>query len=166
MAFAGITVTAVGLAKLLPLGLGMASGASVRSKIDPWYHSLRKSRLTPPGWVFPVVWTTLYLMQGHACARIMEIDPTYKRTRLHLALFGVQLVLNLAWSPTFFGARRPREALAISAGLWTAVLTTTLAFWDADRTAGLLFVPYMGWATLASYLNWFITEYNPNDGAQ
>lgn len=132
--------------------LGMLSGwASGSGDRNPWFQSLRKPSFQPPGWAFPLVWTILYVAMGVALARVW--DATAEGRPGALALFGIQLALNLMWSPVFFGLRRPRAALWVVLALDAAAAATTAAFWPIDRIAGLLFLPYLLWLATATALN-------------
>lgn len=122
------------------------------SRPDAWYRRLRKPAHTPPSWVFGPVWTTLYAASAFAAWRVWRASPGRRRSRA-LALWGAQHALNTIWSPLFFGAHRPRAALADIG----ALLATSAAFareaGKVDRTAGWLMAPYVGWIGYASTLN-------------
>lgn len=124
-----------------------------------WYEGLAKPALTPPGWVFPVAWTTLYLMMGVALFLYLDATPT-PRPRLPLVAFGLQLVLNGAWSWIFFGLQRPGLALLDLGLLWVAILVSVLGFAGGRRAAAALLVPYLAWVTFAGYLNARIWQLN------
>ncbi len=123
-----------------------------------WYQSLAKSSLTPPGWVFPVAWTALYFMIG--VSLFLYLTGPGRSEVLPLALFTVQLVLNALWSYLFFGLHEPGLALVDIAALWLAILATTLTFWYRRPAAGALLLPYLGWVTFASYLNFAVWRLN------
>lgn len=125
-----------------------------------WYEGLARSPLTPPGWVFPVAWTALYLAMG--IALFLFVDRARRGHRaLGLGLFGAQLVLNGAWSWLFFGLHRPGLALLDIAALWGLILATIVAFGRERRAAAVLLVPYLAWVTFAAYLNFEIWRLNP-----
>lgn len=119
---------------------------------DAWYAAIVKSSLTPPGWVFPIAWTTLYLAIGIALFVYLLHAPERTR-RPTLALFGIQLVLNGAWSWLFFGLHAPGAALLDIALLWLAIAGTLYGFARHSRLAAGLLVPYLAWVSFASYLN-------------
>lgn len=125
-----------------------------------WYEALVKPEWTPPGWAFPVVWTTLYVLMGTAAWIVWRRGTKEEGTRKALGLFVLQLVLNAAWTPTFFGARRIFLALALIGVLWLAILATTLAFRRVSGTAALLLVPYLVWVSIATALNYRIWRMN------
>ena len=117
-----------------------------------WYRKLEKSPLNPPDAVFGPVWTVLYGLIGLAGFRIWRTDRGPGRTRA-LRLWGLQLVLNAAWSPLFFGAKRPAVALADLGGLLVANAALLAEARKLDRTSSGLLVPYLAWCAFAAYLN-------------
>ena len=103
--------------------LGFLSGA-VAGNGGAWYAMLDKPAITPPGWVFPVAWTILYILQGVALALVLSASGARGRA-VAAALFALQLALNVAWSPVFFGWHRPGPAFwVLVATLLTAVAAT------------------------------------------
>lgn len=135
------------LTYLAACGAAAATGAMFQP--GEWYRGLAKPRWTPPDWLFPVAWTVLYLCMSAAAARVAMIDGTGQA----LALWSVQIALNTLWTPVFFGLRRMGAGLVIIFLLWLAVAATMVAFWQHDAIAGLLFVPYIAWVTVAGLLN-------------
>lgn len=135
------------LTYLAACGAAAATGAMFQP--GEWYRGLSKPRWTPPDWLFPVAWTVLYLSMSAAAARVAMIDGTGQA----LALWSVQIALNTLWTPVFFGLRRMGAGLVIISLLWLAVAATMVAFWRHDAIAGLLFLPYLVWVTVAGMLN-------------
>lgn len=122
----------------------------------PWYQSIDKATLTPPSWVFPVVWPVLYLMMGLSLWRFLESEaPRHARTA-GMILFGLQLVLNGLWSYLFFGLHNPGLALIEIALLWCMIAGVIFVFSRHSRGAALLLVPYLAWVSFATYLNFEI----------
>ncbi|MBB4085798.1 TspO/MBR family protein [Sphingomonas carotinifaciens] len=141
--------------------LGFASGRSVPSGSENgWYVALTKPELTPPGWVFPVAWTTLYILLGLALAVVLNARGARGRG-VAVGLFAVQLALNLAWTPTFFGAHRVTLAFAIIVAMLLASIATTFAFARIRRVAAWLMLPYLVWISFAGVLTWSIGRLNP-----
>jgi tryptophan-rich sensory protein len=146
------------------VGLAFAaasSGAFFRP--GAWYAELSKPAWTPPNWAFPLVWSVLYLAiaasgyliwaTGHA-----DIWPA-------LAVYGVHLVINAAWSALFFGLRRLDFGMAGVATLWLSIAATIALFAPIDRLAAFLLTPYLAWVTIAAALNWRMLQLNGPRGA-
>lgn len=107
--------------------------------------------LSPPAWVFPVVWTVLYALMGISAARIWISEDSQER-KWGLNLYIIQLILNFFWSPIFFNAMAYGVASVWIVVLWATVLLMILAFYKVDRTAAWLQLPYLAWITFAAYL--------------
>lgn len=125
-----------------------------------WYERLAKPDWTPPGWVFPVVWTTLYVLMGTAAWQVWRARGQAVVRRRALRLFLVQLALNAAWTPLFFGAQQILPALVLIAVLWCVILATLLAFRRVRPAAAGLLAPYLAWVSLATALNLQIWRLN------
>lgn len=147
--------------------LGFVSGeVSGSSANTPWFAALDKPAIFPPPVTFGIVWTILYAAMGFAAAMIASAWGARGR-RLALAVFAVQLAINLVWSPVFFGAHQISAALVVIAVLDVAVLATVVLFWRVRRLAGLLLLPYLAWVLFATALNWQFLVLNPYaDGAE
>ena len=128
----------------------------------PWYRALRKPSWTPPDWVFPVTWTTLYICMAVAGARV-ALAPG---NSLAMALWALQIALNGLWTPVFFGLRNIRLGMVVLAGLWASVAACLWALWQVDTLAGALFVPYLLWVTIAGALNASVWRLNPGAAAR
>ena len=116
--------------------LGFLSGRSVPVGSDSaWYVALAKPPLTPPGWVFPVAWTSLYIALGLALAMILNARGARLRG-LGVALFVAQFALNLAWTPLFFGAHRITASVGVIAAMLVLSIAATVVF-SRIRLAGL-----------------------------
>ena len=122
-----------------------------------WYRSLKKPGFTPPDWVFPVVWTTLYVLIAIAGARVANMP----QAGLALALWALQVALNAIWTPIFFGLKKVRLALVVVSLLWLSVAFGMLALFQIDKLAGLMFVPYLIWVSIATALNLRVMQLNP-----
>jgi len=145
-AYAGLAVFVGINAAVSALG-GWATSASVGT----WYQTLAKPAFNPPDWIFAPVWSALYLMIAIAGWRAWRRGGT--EARLALAVYAVQLVLNLSWSFVFFGARLIGPALLVIAALLAAIVVNAALFWRLDRPAGALLVPYAAWVSFAAVLN-------------
>ncbi len=127
-----------------------------RFEPGPWYQSIDKASLTPPGWIFPVVWPVLYLMMGVALWRFLESQAPGRARIAGVTLFGLQLVLNGLWSYLFFGLHRPGLALIEILLLWLSIGAVIIVFSRHARGAARLLVPYLAWVSFATYLNFEI----------
>ena len=136
----GIPLAAGGLAALLSGGMGQ-------------YRAMNQPPLSPPGWVFPVVWSILYLLMGYASYLIWSSDAPQGEKRGALILYGAQLAANFIWPLLFFGAQMYLAALVWLAVLWVLIFLTIRAFSKIDERAGDLLIPYILWVTFAAYLN-------------
>ena len=128
-------------------------------KIPGWYGSLIKPSFNPPPWVFGPVWSVLYLLMAVAAWRIW-LRPASEPRRAALIWFYVQLALNAAWSPVFFGLQQPRLALVVIVALFVSVAFALYRFFAIDRLAGWMLVPYLVWVGFASVLNGSIAALN------
>jgi len=115
--------------------------------------------LSPPEWVFPVVWTALYALMGISAARIWSSGDSQERS-WGLNLYIIQLVLNFFWTLIFFNAMAYGVASVWIVALWAAVLAMVLAFYKVDHTAALLQLPYLAWLTFATYLTFGVSLLN------
>ncbi|SHH19436.1 TspO and MBR related proteins [Cognatiyoonia sediminum] len=123
-----------------------------------WYKALNKPSWVPPNWVFPVVWTTIYFLIAFAAARV----ATMEGSAYAMAFWALQIAFNTLWTPVFFGARDLRGSLPIMAMLWLSVLGCLVTHWQVDLYAGLAFVPYLTWVTVAAALNLSMVRLNPD----
>jgi tryptophan-rich sensory protein len=128
--------------------------------VGTWYAGIAKPAWTPPSAVFGPVWSALYLMMGIAGWLVWR-RAGFAGAPAAMALFGLQLIFNAAWSGIFFGMRRFDLAFIEIVVLWALILATAIAFWRHDARAGLLLVPYLAWVTYASALNFAIWRLNP-----
>jgi len=117
-----------------------------------WYASLRKPSWNPPGWIFGPVWTALYAMMATAAWLVWQRGG-FSAQRRTLTLFLVQLVLNAAWTPLFFGLHWTGVAFAEIVLLWLAIGANIISFHRVSRVAAWLLAPYLLWVTFATMLN-------------
>ena len=143
------------------LGFFVASFAAASSgalfKPGPWYLALAKPWWTPPNWVFPVVWTTLFCLIAIAGWRVWRAEGGWSPA---LTVYAVHLVLNAAWSAIFFGLHRLGLALAELVVFWCSVLLMMVMFYPIDPLATWLLAPYLLWVTIAGFLNYSIWRLN------
>jgi tryptophan-rich sensory protein len=144
----------------LPLAIGGLGGFFTFESVKTWYITLNKPALNPPNWIFGPVWTTLYVLMGIASFLVWQKrkeNPLYKKA---IAFYLVQLVLNLMWSFLFFYQQQVGLALAEIILLWLVIATNGYLFYKINKTAGLLFVPYLLWVSFATYLTYAIYTLN------
>ena len=124
------------------------------------FASLEQPPLSPPGWLFPVVWTLLYLMMGLASCLVLESGGERKQISAALTLYGVQLAVNFFWSIFFFNMQLYLFSFFWLVLLWCLILATLISFYQLSKPAGLLLVPYLLWVTFAGSLNLAIALLN------
>ena len=134
---------------LLPLGLGALGGLLTDSR---WYVELHRPSFAPPGWLFGPVWTALYACMGTA-AWLVWRKAGWKGAQRTLTLYAVQLALNAAWTPIFFGLRQIGLAFFEILVLLACIVATIVSFFRVDRRAAALLLPYLLWVAFASVLN-------------
>ena len=126
-----------------------------------WYKGLNKPSWTPPNWVFPVMWTSIYLLIAFAGARVAVLEGN----AYAMAFWGMQIAFNALWTPVFFGLRNIKGSVPIMMALWVAVMGATITHMQLDLWAGLAFVPYLVWVTVAAALNLAMVRLNPDQKA-
>lgn len=153
-------------ATLLPNIGGCLNGLLIRPEIDNWYKSLKKPSWRPPNSAFPIVWTGLYTGMGYASYLVWKDGGGFDGpARLPLTLYASQLALNWSWSPIFFHYHSPKWSMVNIVFLWSGVAACSYTFWQINKTAGIIMIPYLCWLTLASALNYRIWKDNPEKKA-
>lgn len=133
-----------------------APAVGVTAAPGTWYASLNKPTWNPPAWIFGPVWSLLYLLMATAAWMVWTRDGW----KLPLGLYFVQLVLNAAWTPIFFGAHELGWALVEIIALWLAILITLFSFLRVSAMAALMLVPYLAWVSFAAFLNFTLWRMN------
>ncbi len=142
----------------ISLGVGGASALLTKDSMEV-YKTVRQPPLSPPGWVFPVVWTALFTCMGVAAYKVWVKDGPRRDTAL--TLYGAQLIFNFFWTLIFFNGRKYGFALAWLAALWALILATAIEFGKESDSAGKLMIPYLLWVAFAGYLNagvWYLNR--------
>lgn len=146
----------------------VAATAVLGSRFSPadagtgrWYRSLDKPPFQPPPAVFAPTWTALYATIAASGYRVWAA-PDHPRRRPALALWGAQMAANAAWSPTFFGARRPEVAMGVLVAQFAATAAYAVVAAPVDRAASGLMAPYLAWTGFAGVLNEEIVRRNPD----
>ncbi len=145
----------------LILLLGIASGRASNSGYgNAWFDALVKPELMPPGAVFGIAWTTLYILLGLSIAIILNARGAKGRA-LAIGLFVLQMLLNFAWSPIFFGMHQVRLALFVLVAILAISIVVAILFARIRGAAAVLLIPYLAWLSFASILNYQIIQLNP-----
>ena len=131
---------------------GALSGWLTRNGTKAYQTSIVQPPLSPPGIVFPIVWSMLFVLMGIGAARVYLTAPSGRRTRA-VAAFFLQLIFNFFWSIIFFNAQAFGFAVIWLVLLWLLILWMICTFCKVDKTAALLQIPYLLWVTFAAYLN-------------
>ena len=142
----------------LALGIGVLSAFLTKDSM-PIYSAINRPPFSPPSWIFPVVWTVLFVLMGIAAAFVWCSNG--KKIDSSLIFYGFQLVFNFCWSIIFFNFRAFLPALIWLTVLLVLIGITGIKFYRINKTAGLLFLPYFLWVTFAGYLNFMIWRLNP-----
>ncbi len=136
---------------LIPLSVGGLATLLSGGMSD--YKTLNQPPLSPPGWIFPIVWTVLYLLMGYSAYRVQVSGKDTATIRKALIPYGIQLLLNFIWPIVFFGFHWYLTAFFILVALWVMIYVTIHQFDALDDLAGNLLLPYILWVTFAGYLN-------------
>jgi benzodiazapine receptor len=135
---------------------GFIGSLFTRTAISGWYSNLNKPFFTPPDWLFGPVWTGLYLLMAVSAFLIWQKGLANPAVKTALVLFLLQLILNLLWSPIFFGLKMPLLAFIEILLLCAAIILTILAFARISIFASVLLLPYILWTCFAAVLNFSI----------
>lgn len=134
--------------------LFVASVGSLFTDTGSWYES-RKPAITPPNYIFPIAWTTLFILI--AISLYFSWINSKKKDKKRVALvFGANLFLNMLWSILFFGLKNPFIAFIDLILLWVSILIMIFTTWKIDKKAAWLLVPYLLWVSFAGILNYLM----------
>lgn len=143
----------------IPLLVGGLASFLTRSGMDT-FQNIQKPPLSPPGWVFPIVWTILFILMGTASFLVLESGKKTSAVRTALTLYGVQLGANFLWTLVFFGLGAYWFSFFWLLLLWLLIWIVRYLFSGLNSFAGLLLLPYLIWVTFAGYLNLGIAVLN------
>ncbi len=135
---------------LLALTVGGLSALATANNMNV-YDKINTPPLSPPGWLFPVVWTILYILMGISAAIIFTSDSSKKDDALFV--YAVSLVLNFSWSIFFFNMQSFIVSFIILVALWLSIIITMIKYYEINKAAAWLQLPYLLWVTFAGYLN-------------
>ena len=154
-----VTFKTYALGILLAETVGALSGWLSRDGMKAYESAIIQPPLSPPAWLFPIVWTILYALMGIGAARVYGAPISPERSK-GMNLFVVQLIVNFFWSLIFFNAQAYGFALIWLLLLWTLVLWMIVEFSKVDKLAALIQIPYLLWLAFAAYLNWGVWNLN------
>ena len=140
------------IALAIPVVTGLVSGVLTKNAMIQ-YATFQKPPLSPPGWLFPVVWTVLYLVMGLASYFVITANADGIKKADALLFYGLQLCFNFVWSLIFFNFGQYLLSFVWLMILWVLEIVTAVLFYRIVRGAGLLLIPYILWTTFAAYLN-------------
>ncbi|MBR5534733.1 MAG: tryptophan-rich sensory protein [Ruminiclostridium sp.] len=143
------------IALAIPLAVGGVSALVTRGAMED-FSRLNQPPLSPPGWLFPIVWTVLFLLMGLASYLVVTGNAPDGVTRRALTVYGIQLGVNFLWSILFFNLQWYLFSFFWLVLLWGLILVTMILFFPIRKPAGWLMVPYILWVTFAGYLNFGI----------
>jgi benzodiazapine receptor len=138
---------------LITLTIGVVASIFTRPEIKTWYITLNKPSFTPPNWLFPVAWTTLYILiavSAYLIWKLRDGSSTYKTAAI---IYVIQLALNFSWSIVFFGMHQILGGLFIIVTMLVAIILNISWFNRFSKTAAWLLVPYLLWVSYATLLN-------------
>ncbi|MCX2475597.1 tryptophan-rich sensory protein [Pedobacter sp. MC2016-05] len=145
---------------VITLGIGALGGLATSESVKTWYPTLNKPSFNPPNWLFAPVWTSLYILIGIAAYLVwIKRDKIAHFPRV-LAIYFIQLILNLCWSFIFFSLHEIGFALFEILILLIVIVVNAIAFHKIDKWAGYLFIPYILWVGFASFLTYSIFMLN------
>lgn len=136
----------------IPLAVGGAAAFLTRDSMKA-FETLNKPPFSPPGWLFPVVWTVLYLMMGFSSYLVIMSGG---REASGFFAYGIQLIFNFFWPLFFFNQRKYLFSFIWLVILWVLVLAAAIPFYRRSKWAGYLLIPYLLWVAFAGYLNFGI----------
>lgn len=144
----------------IPLIAGGASAFLTRNSMET-FEALNQPPLSPPGWLFPIVWTILYILMGISLYLILQSDADDETVKSAQKIFYFQLALNFLWPLLFFNMGWYLLAFAELIVLWLAVIAMIKQFAETSKLAAYLNIPYLIWLTFAAYLNlgvWWLNK--------
>lgn len=135
---------------LIPLAVGGLSSFIVRGSFS-LFSQVNKPPISPPSILFPIVWTILYILMGIASYIVYENSKNKKNNGL--TFYAIQLIFNFVWPILFFNYNLYLVSFIWLFILWILILITTIKFYNVNKIAGYLMIPYLVWVFFAGYLN-------------
>lgn len=152
--------------KAAVISVGVTAVAAVAAAVfsapsNDVIDSIRKPPLMPPSVLFPIVWSVLYVLMAVGAYIILTADAPIGKKNTALTVYGISLLLNIAWTLVFFTQVKFLPAFFIIIGLWFSVFLTIILYYRVNPLAAYLQVPYLLWVTFAAWLNYMIFMLNP-----
>ena len=140
---------------VIPLAVGSLAGFITKDSMET-FNMLNKPSLSPPGIVFPIVWSILYILMGIASYLVITTGSGNNKVKEALVYYGLQLLFNFLWSIWFFSFGWYLFAFIWLLLLWVLIFNTIASFYDINKTSAYLLIPYLLWVTFAGYLNFAV----------
>ena len=138
---------------VINLTIGFIAARIIVPEITGWYAALQKPWFNPPSWVFPVVWTVIYILAAIAAYRVWKHRDSSTAYKTAVGIYFIQLLLNFLWSVVFFGMHEILGALVVILTLLVSIIVNMVWFSRFSRTGAWLLLPYLLWVSFASVLN-------------
>lgn len=139
----------------IPLAVGGVSALLTMNSMKI-FERVNQPPLSPPAWLFPVVWTILYILMGISSYLVYTSPKPQRQKNTALIIYGIQLFFNFFWSIIFFNMEAYLFAFIWLVILWALILANIILFYRISKPAGILLIPYLLWVTFAGYLNFAI----------
>ena len=144
----------------IPLSVGGISAWLTMNSMEA-FERLNQPPPSPPGWLFPVVWTVLFVLMGIGSYLVVESATTQTVQKPALWTYGIQLAFNFLWTIVFFNLQWFLFAFVWLVVLWLLILATIIQFYRIRKAAGYMLIPYLLWVAFAGYLNFGVYLLNP-----
>ena len=149
----------LGICILIPLAVGGLSALFTMGSMQD-FAALKQPPLSPPGWLFPVVWTVLFILMGIASYLVLETASGVEAKKSAFKAYFLQLGFNFMWSIIFFTLGAYEVAFVWLLALLALIVITTVKFYNINRYAAIFMLPYILWVSFAGYLNLAIAYLN------
>lgn len=150
-----VEIAVAAAAAIVTLGAGGAL-----TDIGPWYNQLRKPNWQPPGWLFPLAWTTIFALATFAGVKSWDAASSFAEHGVVIGLFALNGALNILWSLLFFRLQRPDWALIEVVALWLSILALIVGLAPLSVRGSLALLPYLLWVSFAAMLNRTVVRLN------
>lgn len=146
------------LALIIPQAAGLLGSLFTSQGVNTWYKTINKPSFNPPDWIFAPVWTLLFILMGVSFYLVWQ--TTFARKKCAYRIFFIQLIFNILWSVIFFGFQNPQLAFMEILVLWIMIFINICFFYQINKLASYLMIPYLAWVTFAAVLNFSIWQLN------